>query len=93
MFAQERHTALNIFTVYQDTVVAYNKLKRTNCSPYPVYCGHHQLPPSLFHPGAPYFGPVRPPPDPPTIVRKMNIKLDIREKLIHASQTGKRSNH
>lgn len=25
MFAQDTQTALNIFTVYQDTVVAYNK--------------------------------------------------------------------
>lgn len=68
MFAQDIQTALNIFTAYQDTVVAYNKLKRANCSPYPVYYGRRQLPPSPFHPTAPYFAPARPPPDPPTIV-------------------------
>lgn len=32
-----------------------------------MYYGRHQLPPSQFHPTAPYFAPAKPPPDPPTI--------------------------
>lgn len=41
--------------------------KLSSCCPYPVYYGRHQLPPSQFHPTAPYFAPAKPPPDPPTV--------------------------